>query len=418
MFGSGVLEIAIGMLFIYLLLSTISSALNEWIGGLTASRSRSLEAGIRSLLNDPKGEGLARKVLDHPLVRSLESPGQFSIPGLLGRWWQKFQRPHYLSSDLFVTAILDQIAPLGKDSPARTFADIWNRLHDKLDEQTVRRDALQKSADELKKEAAVLKGDEKKKKVNEAAAREADAEQADALVKAWKTLLAVTGSVVSNDLEALRKSLADWYDESMERVSGWYKRKTQLMLLLIGAVLSVAINADGVMYLQFLNQESTARDAVAAAARDFVTVPSNDPRNAPPQTAPTAANAADIMTNDQNRVQAIIKQLRSYSLPIGWDLSQFTWNDLWASFTRDQAPQPAAAAASPVGSVAQYRGVPRTRRDWFFKGLGLLFSTIAISMGATFYFDLLKQLVNIRQTGVPPDERPKPRSDEGPKPQS
>ena len=142
MFGSGVLEIAIGMLFIYLLLSTISSALNEWIGGLTASRSRSLEAGVRNLLNDPKGKGLAKEVLNHPLIKSLESPGQFSIPGLLGTWWERFKRPQYLSSDLFVTAILDQIAPLGKDSPARTFADIWNNLHDKVKEQTDRRAVL------------------------------------------------------------------------------------------------------------------------------------------------------------------------------------------------------------------------------------------------------------------------------------
>ena len=230
MFGSGVLEIAIGMLFIYLLLSTISSALNEWIGGLTASRSRSLQAGVRNLLNDPKGKGLAKEVLNHPLIKSLESPGWFSIPGLLGKGSERFKRPQYLSSDLFVTAILDQIVPLGKDSPARTFTDIWNNLHDRV---------------------------------------EAAAKQADATAETWKSLLAIARTVMlmPNNLESFRKSLADWYDESMERVSGWYKRKTQLMLMLISAVLSVAINADGVMYLQYLNQDSMAREAIAAAAR-------------------------------------------------------------------------------------------------------------------------------------------------------
>ena len=265
MFGSGVLEIAIGMLFIYLLLSTISSALNEWIGGLTASRSRTFQAGIRSILNDPEGKALAKELLNHPLVKSLESPGRVSLPGLLGLRWQGFSRPHYLSSDLFVTAILDQVAPLGKESPARTFADIWNRLHDKLKEQTDLNAASQTSADEAKKEAAVLSGEAKKTKANEAAAKQAEADRAAATAQTWKTLLAIAATVHPNDLDTLRKSLAGWYDESMERISGWYKRKTQLMLLLIGAVLSIAINADGVMFLQFLNQDSTAREAIAAS---------------------------------------------------------------------------------------------------------------------------------------------------------
>jgi hypothetical protein len=38
------------------------------------------------------------------------------------------------------------------------------------------------------------------------------------------------------------------------------------------------------------------------------------------------------------------------------------------------------------------------------KAVGLLFSTVAMSMGASFYFDLPNKLVNRRQTGVPPDE--------------
>ena len=231
------------------------------------------------------------------------------------------------------------------------------------------------------------------------------------MAETWKSLLAIAGTVMPNNLDSLRKSLAAWYDESMDRVSGWYKRKTQLMLMLISAVLSVAINADGVMYLQYLNQDSMAREAIAAAA-NFVQVPSNDPRNVPPQSAPNAGNAANVTTRDQNRVEDLVKQLRSYSLPIGWDLSRFNRSDFWASFTRDEVPQPqpAVSVANPGDPVAQYRGLPQTRRDWFFKGLGLLFSTIAISMGASFYFDLLKQIVNVRQTGVPPDEMPKSQS--------
>ena len=426
MFGSAVLEIAIGMLFIYFLLSTMCSAVSEWIGAMTASRSRSLQAGIRSLLNDPDGRALAGDVLDHPLIRALKPPGKVSLPGLLALRWERFKQPQYLSSELFVTALLDRIAPMGKDSPARSFADLWNNLHDQLKDHNDRKESLQKEADELKKEAALLKGDAKKQKEKEADAKQTAAQQADSSAETWKALLAIAGTA-PNDLDAARKKLADWYDEGMERVSGWYKRKSQLMLTFIAAVFSLVINADGVNFLQFLNQDSAVREAISAAARDFVQTPAEAPRSTTPAagdpkktaTAGTTDPAADQMGESERHLRSLATQLRSYSLPIGWDLTDFRWGDFWASFTRDQSPakaisapadgKPTAPASARLDFVTAMRRLPATRRDWMFKALGLLFSTVAMSMGATFYFDLLKQLVNVRSTGIPPDEITKPQ---------
>jgi len=44
--------------------------------------------------------------------------------------------------------------------------------------------------------------------------------------------------------QTYRKSLEAWYDDSMARVSGWYKHKTQVILLVIGAVVVLALNAN------------------------------------------------------------------------------------------------------------------------------------------------------------------------------
>jgi hypothetical protein len=52
MFGNGLVEVAIGMTFVYLLLSLISSVLNEWIAGLLGMRARNLEEGIRNFFTD------------------------------------------------------------------------------------------------------------------------------------------------------------------------------------------------------------------------------------------------------------------------------------------------------------------------------------------------------------------------------
>jgi len=39
---------------------------------------------------------------------------------------------------------------------------------------------------------------------------------------------------VDNDSVRFRKELEDWFDATMERVSGWYKRRSHLILFLIG----------------------------------------------------------------------------------------------------------------------------------------------------------------------------------------
>lgn len=69
MFGSMALELAISMVFVYLLLSLLCTAINEWIAGLMALRPKTLEQGIRNLLNDRTGTGFAKRLYDHPLIR-------------------------------------------------------------------------------------------------------------------------------------------------------------------------------------------------------------------------------------------------------------------------------------------------------------------------------------------------------------
>ena len=83
MFGSDILDIGIGVAFVYLLLSLVCTVRNEWIAGVMGLRAKNLEAGIRSLFSDgkltipvsgdsPKIEKfLADAIYDHGLIQSL-----------------------------------------------------------------------------------------------------------------------------------------------------------------------------------------------------------------------------------------------------------------------------------------------------------------------------------------------------------
>ena len=72
LFGSNLLEVAIGVIFLYLLLSLLCSALTELIESLIRFRARDLKRGVGRLLQDPR---LVEIFFDHPLIKPLgETP--------------------------------------------------------------------------------------------------------------------------------------------------------------------------------------------------------------------------------------------------------------------------------------------------------------------------------------------------------
>jgi hypothetical protein len=93
MLGSSALEFAIGMAFIYLLMSLAVTSFQEGLASLARRRARTLHAGVRNLLGDP---ALVTRIYEHPLVKSLHSGGR---------------RPSYIPSRLFALALLDSITP-------------------------------------------------------------------------------------------------------------------------------------------------------------------------------------------------------------------------------------------------------------------------------------------------------------------
>src|SRR4051794_30862035 len=98
MFGSQILEIAIGMVFVYLSLSLICSGINEWIAHLLQSRANNLEQWIRDLLSGSgsPGQDYWKDFQNHPLIKAL---------------YRENKKPSYIPSRTFVLALLDVVVP-------------------------------------------------------------------------------------------------------------------------------------------------------------------------------------------------------------------------------------------------------------------------------------------------------------------
>ena len=105
MFGSSILEAAIAVLFVYLLLSLMCTALNEGIASLVQKRGKNLFEGIKNLLNDPTFTGLAQQVYNHGLIGGISQHA--AEPG------KKTRLPSYVSSENFSLALLDILGTRG-----------------------------------------------------------------------------------------------------------------------------------------------------------------------------------------------------------------------------------------------------------------------------------------------------------------
>lgn len=297
MFGSDMLDVAIGMVFVYLLLSLISSAINELIERQLKNRATDLEKGLCELLSDPNGSGLVKKVYNHGMVNGLFA-GSYNPDAK-----NKSNLPSYIPSRNFALALLGIIAP--DSSGAGSIA------------------SFQTAVDKI--EVAPVKA-------------------------ALTALLRDAG----NDVAEFRKGIERWFNSSMDRVSGWYKRRAQLFLLVVGLLLAGILNVNSISVANNLWVHKAQRDALVGAAQGYL------------------QSHSDAQNGEDASLKKNIDAFENYGLPIGWRLPQSSgWSD-WFWFAAKSLP-------------------------------GWLITACAISLGAPFWFDLLNKFVVARSTFKPRD---------------
>ncbi len=159
---------------------------------------------------------------------------------------------------------------------------------------------------------------------------------------------------IEDDISDLQKQIETWFDSSMERASGVYKRNAKGVAILIGLVVAVIANGDTFYIMNSLSKDSVLRAAITENAEQVVS-----------KGAPTAEPLEEIK-------KSVRKSLDDVSMPVGWSAVNVKQQD-------------EAEKGWPV---------PYLQRI-----LGWLVSGLAVSMGSSFWFDLLSKLINVRNTG-------------------
>lgn len=323
MFGSAILDVTIGLLFLYLLLSLLCSAVGELIEAWLKRRATDLERGLRELLADPDGTALVKKLYDHPLIYGLYRGNYEPAARRAARRWFRPVLPSYIPSRTFALALLDVVSPAVPASGGGSPAEPRKTL------------------------------------------REAVGAIENASVKRALTALI---DAAGDDVTKTRENIERWYDQTMDRVAGWYKRRTQLLLLGLGFVVAVVINADTIALGKSLAYDEALRTALITLTEDYLQ---------PPQAlnCDEPANASQC-GQQERQLGEDIGRLQQLGLPLGWDLN-------------DQ------------------RAFPGDELDaWALKVAGWLLTAVAVSLGAPFWFDLLNKIMIVRSTVKPHEKSP------------
>lgn len=350
MFGSTVLEVAIGLVFVYCIISLICSGISEIIARIVALRASTLRKGICSLLADDEGKNLCSEIYDHglilgltPLRKSLEGSGKEGGPkqdakagpapakteagtdqvkaekeknlGPIARIRRSRKEPSWIEPTHFATALLDCVLRTENDDSVE--ATIEN----------IRESVMKVEPPQIK-----------------------------------RALLALVDSA-DNDIKKVRKAVAQWFDGAMKQVTDLYKRRTQLIIAVIAFVICIFGNVDTLSIGRTLIHDDAVRaSAVAAASR---------------------LNEAKA-TLDSVSVACLVElksQAETAGIPLGWP-DQEDGEAIW----------------------------PSGLGGWAVKFSGLLLTVFAASLGAPFWFGVLDRLLGLRKgkTSETDDDGEKP----------
>jgi hypothetical protein len=327
------LDVAVGLVFLYFILSLICSGINEAIASRLRWRAQDLERGLWELLQDPKQGGrVLEELKKHPLIHPMLNPARKKSPAQeaeAARVAPTAGRPKTTRGTEWPSYL-----------PSRTFATALLGIEQKV--VTVAADADVKAG---------------MRKLNESI----EAIPSERVQEALTALL----HNAQGDAVLFRRNVEQWYDDHMERVSGWYRRRIQRVLWVLAFVIAFTLNADTLQTAKRLWVEPSVRASLVSQAQNTTTKTSDE-------------------TNPSN-------ELSSLPVPLGWHL---------ASARDDPQGFPFYQQWSMLWTLLS-------------KLIGLTLTAVAITFGAPFWFDLLSKLGRLRNSGAPPPASDAVRHGEG-----
>jgi hypothetical protein len=373
---STLLDVGIGLVIIYFIAALLVSGIQEIIASIFQWRSKHLKKAIFQMMlntlssedsSTPQedsykfAEGFRDEIYKNSLVQSMNhisfrfpwrGRGKKALDNYESAY--KNSNPSYLEAETFATALLEVLKekePGLRDKlenlisnpeqadPSKPLSDLKTKIQGSEKIPQSFKDTLCSLADR-----ATIKSQDKK-----------------------------------NQLLAFQEEIQAWFNRSMERSSGVYKRNSQLLCFILGFIIAVGLNIDSLSIYQRLLVDTTLRTTLADGGQVIV------------QNYQSTISEPGEESDTEKAIQSFEDTVSKYvdnTLPIGLIHQN---HDNLVDLT--ECPNPGNNKCPQ-------------KKFSFSKFLVALFgwtiTTLAIYMGAPFWFDLLGKLVNVRSTGSKP----------------
>jgi len=342
-----ILDIVIGLVFAFLLFSLLGTILQELTSTFLSLRGRVLlDALIKMIEQEENKDEWKDRIKNSSVYKKY-----------VERFMGLSRLPSYLSSDQVIAILQDimESAPepeLGTRGLSRSAEE---------PEAPVMRDVSLKNNLQLLRKAQI---------------QESSMAESQEGSRGLSTRSTPFQAELQEEVEKAKRAVAKNFNEMMDRASGWYKERIQLVLLLIGLGIAVSFDADTFEMYHTLSDNPEARQQMIAIAGDFVSEDAYSGYTAPADTSRPAPSPEQLSITRARLDSLIAGELEQVKSPLGIGRTSFP-----------ESPPP--GVQSEIGWRAR-------------KLAGWVVTALAISLGAPFWFDLLNMLMNIRGAGQPP----------------
>ncbi|MCX6318056.1 MAG: hypothetical protein NTW29_12245 [Bacteroidetes bacterium] len=366
MFNSPVFETIIALVVVLLIFAVLVSCFQEGIATLTRSRGKMLESAINEVLHDKFNKNFAYLLYQHPQIDLLKR--------------KQDELPSYIDGETFASALVDMIA---KESTETVYRETNDKTVMEKKEQFTQPvlEKMQRSKNQDLEAASTPDTDPANVPVIHRFRMGAQSLQYSDLKKLLLSFDPATAGMRIeqgiDELEVLKARIKKWYDGYMDRVTGWYKRKIRKNIFFAATVVTLFFNLNFITLTKNLYADSKLRG--------------------------TLNTMADSMANDSTTLSSIKQKLVKDS----------------ATFLGDVNINALVGAELPIGWKLHVNDAGTEGKNWFvskwimvkyfFKNhvtwqnlAGWFIFMLCLTLGAPFWFDILKKLVNIRNAGKTP----------------
>ncbi|BAY45585.1 hypothetical protein SAMD00079811_31910 [Scytonema sp. HK-05] len=385
-----IFDIAIGLVFIYLTLSLIASEIQELISTVLQWRAKHLKQSIELLMAGGSQTGseetgseeiekavkLVKELYGDPIINTLNQQAKDGIEkgfrdvtktihSKVSK--EKQSAPSYIPSETFAITLLEtlkipQLIEYVKNPSTQ------NNLHMILSTYKELKTGINDKNSESYQRIQAIYGDIEQNQKFKNLVNSLPEHVPDKLINSL-TVIADRTRIKIDDLKEqanqFKKEVETWFDRSMDRSSGVYKRNAKGVAILIGIAIAILTNTDTFFLLNRLSRDSAIRSVITQRA----------------------IQQAESYPNDINVIRQAQQDLSDASVPIGWQ-----------NINQQLDLEPLNTSQGNTANAI-------LRKIWKVIAMlcGWVVSGLAIAMGAPFWFDVLNKVINVRNAGPKPE---------------